>query len=41
MVVAAKEFKVPYGVCELNKKGDLKKSQKNLNSIFLQIQDCI
>ncbi|MDC1053078.1 sugar phosphate nucleotidyltransferase [Candidatus Pelagibacter sp.] len=25
MVVAAKEFKVPYGVCELNKKGDLKK----------------
>ena len=25
IVVAAKEFQVPYGVCELNKKGELKK----------------
>ena len=42
MVAALKEFNIPYGVCEVNKKNgrliDMKKNQKNMLS---QIQGCM
>ena len=40
MVVAERDFKIPYGVCEIKENGNLKNLQKNLILTYLLTQVC-
>ena len=41
VVASTKDYEIPYGICHINKKGNLKKLRKNLRANYLLILDYI